>query len=58
MAERSVPAHTANSSPRTCGNCNGAGGHTITIRTGQNTIRETWQPCGPCHGTGIQGGGI
>jgi DnaJ-class molecular chaperone len=51
MAERSVPA------PRVCGTCRGAAGHTETTNRDGVTI-QTWHPCGPCHGTGTQGGGI
>ncbi|CAM5590372.1 hypothetical protein [Streptomyces purpurascens] len=43
--------------PRTCTSCGGAKGHTIDASHDGVTV-QTWRPCGPCHGTGIQGGGI
>lgn len=44
-------------SPRACGDCKGDCGKTVDTSSNGKTI-QTWQNCEPCHGTGVQGGGI
>ncbi len=43
--------------PRTCSECQGACGKTVETTSNGKTVGH-WEPCGPCHGTGVQGGGI
>ncbi|NJP73388.1 hypothetical protein [Streptomyces sp. C1-2] len=42
--------------PRTCTTCTGSGGRTVDTSHDGKTVQH-WQPCGPCRGTGVQGGG-
>lgn len=43
--------------PRECGTCRGDAGRTIKTTRDGKTI-HVWQSCKPCHGTGVQGGGV
>jgi DnaJ-class molecular chaperone len=43
--------------PRACTNCGGDKGHTVE-ENDRGKLIQVWRPCGPCHGTGVQGGGI
>ncbi|GAB2731690.1 hypothetical protein [Streptomyces bullii] len=42
---------------RTCPSCGGAKGRVVDHSHDGKTV-QTWQPCTPCFGTGVQGGGI
>lgn len=44
-------------SPRDCGSCRGDGGHAVRTTKGGKTL-HVWESCKPCHGTGVQGGGV
>lgn len=43
---------------RTCTSCGGQRGFTETTPKPGGGQVSVFRPCGPCHGTGVQGGGI
>jgi DnaJ-class molecular chaperone len=52
MSEQRPP-----STPQPCASCAGRKGQVVDTSSG-GVIRQNWISCGPCNGTGVQGGGI